>query len=148
MILPRDSKEFIASLNSANVKYLIVGGYALALHGLPRTTSDLDVFVEISAENADRLCAAIREFGFDSVGLQPKDFLSSDQVVQLGVRPGRIDVLTSISGVEFEHAWSNRVSVVWEGLPVSVIGKADLIANKRATGRPRDLTDVAELERS
>jgi len=139
-------REFIESLNSNEVEYLIVGAFALAIHGSPRYTGDIDILVRPSPANARKLTAVISTFGFSSLGLSTQDFLKPDQVIQLGRDPVRIDLLTSITGVEFEEAWEHRVITRLDGLPVPFIGKEDLIKNKRATGRTQDRADLEALE--
>jgi hypothetical protein len=146
MKLNKDLREFIALLNSTKVKYLIVGGHAVAFHGRPRFTGDFDFFVERSSENAERLAEVVSTFGFGALGLKQKDFLEPGIVVQLGRPPNRIDLLTSIDGVEFSVAWSRRLEGTIDDLPVTFISKQDLMANKRATGRPQDLADIEALE--
>lgn len=144
-MLSKDFKEFVALLNAREVEYLVVGGYAMALHGRPRNTGDLDVWVKSSPENSRRLMAVLEAFGFGAVGLTADDFLQPDGVVQLGYPPFRIDLLTGIDGVEFDDAWPNRRTFVHDGLPLHFIGLEDLKANKRASGRPRDLDDLEQL---
>ena len=145
MRLPKDLREFIALLNSHQVEYVIVGAYALAFHGHPRYTGDIDLLVRASAENAAKLEKVIREFGFGAAGLSAGDFLSADQVIQLGRPPNRIDLLTAITGVEFEEVWNDRIGAELDGLPVSFIGRESLIKNKRATGRTQDKADLEAL---
>jgi len=147
MKLDKNLREFIALLNSTKVNYLVVGGHAVAFHGRPRFTGDVDFFVERSAENAARLVDVVKAFGFGSVGAKAEDFLQPGMVVQLGRPPNRIDLLTSIDGVEFADAWRRKVAGDLDGIPVSFIGKQDLLANKRATGRPQDIADASELEK-
>ena len=146
MKLSKDLREFIALLNSTHVKYLIVGGHAVAFHARPRFTADFDFFVECSPENADRLQQVIGAFGFSALGLKAADFLQEGVVVQLGRPPNRIDLLTSIDGVKFSEAWGRRAPGELDGIPVYFISKEDLLANKRAVGRPQDIADAAELE--
>jgi hypothetical protein len=122
-----------------------VGGHAVAYHGRPRFTDDLDILVRRSPENARRMTAVLSAFGFASLGLTDQDFLNPDQVVQLGHPPHRIDIATSISGVEDRDLWSNRVPGIWEGSPVWWIDRASLVKNKRAVGRPKDLADLELL---
>ena len=145
MDLDPDFNEFVTSFIDNGVRFLIVGGYALAAHGLPRYTGDLDAWVWVDAENARRVVAALTSFGFGSLGLREADFAQSDLVVQLGYPPLRIDVLTSIDGVHFEAAWPRRMVITIDGHDVPFIGRDDLIANKRATDRPQDRVDVARL---
>jgi hypothetical protein len=134
-------------LNSHAVEYLIVGGHAVAFHGYPRLTIDLDFFVRPDRENARRLLAVLDAFGFGQVGLDEDAFTNPDKIVQLGLPPNRIDLLTGISGVSFEEAWPRRVAGLLDGLPVAFLGREELIKNKRASGRPKDLADVLEIER-
>lgn len=134
-----------ALLNSHRVEYLVVGGYAVAMHGRPRHTGDLDVWVRRSPENASKLMSVLREFGFGALGLEEGDFLKREQVVQLGYPPFRIDLLTDIDGVEFATAWSSRESFTHDGLTLNLIGLSDLKQNKQATARPRDMDDLENL---
>jgi hypothetical protein len=145
MKLPNDLREFIGLLNSHDVRYLIVGEYAVAFHGYPRTTGDIDFFVEVSEENAGKLIAVLDAFGFASLGLTRQDFLEPRTIIQLGHPPNRIDLVTSISGVRFEDAWQRRVSRLVEGLSLLVDDKPTLMANKAASGRPKDLADLDAL---
>jgi hypothetical protein len=140
-----DFRELLALFNAHHVEYLIIGGYALALHGAPRFTGDLDIFVPPEAANAQRILAALAAFGFASVGLTPSDFERPDQVVQLGVPPVRIDLITSITGVSGDEAWTGRVTGRYGDIPVSYIGRAQFVANKRATGRTKDVADLEVL---
>lgn len=144
--LTDDFVEFIECCTAREVRFLIVGGYALAAHGYPRATKDLDVWLMIDPENAARVVGALEDFGMGALGLTPQDFLEPDIVVQLGYPPARIDLLTSISGVTFEECWSNRVLVDVGELTVDFISAEDLIRNKRAAGRPQDLVDADTLE--
>jgi len=145
MKLPKDFREFIELLNSASVKYVIVGGWAVAYHGHPRYTGDIDFFVEASPDNARRIVNVLRRFGFAGLGLTEQDFVQSDRVVQLGVPPRRIDLVTGISGVPFEEAWSSKLAATLDGLPVYVVSQEVLLKNKAAAGRPQDQADIAEL---
>jgi predicted nucleotidyltransferase len=145
MSLPPDFKEFLRSFHSRGVEYLLIGGHAVAIHGHSRLTNDLDVWIARSPANAERVLAALRDFGFSSLKLQPADLQQPDQVIQLGVAPLRIDILTSVSGVDFAECWPSRQEAVLDGVPVHVIDARSLKANKRATGRPRDLDDLERL---
>lgn len=144
--LTDDFVEFIECCVAREVRFLIVGGYALAAHGYPRATKDLDVWLMSDPDNAERVVAALHDFGMGTLGLTAQDFLEPDIVVQLGYPPVRIDLLTSISGVTFEECWNNRLLVDVGGLPVGFISAEDLIRNKRAAGRPQDLVDADTLE--
>jgi hypothetical protein len=146
MAVPKDLKEFIESLNSHGVEYLIVGAHALAFHGFPRYTGDVDVLVRPTPGNAARVERVLVAFSFASLGLKAADFLDPGRVVQLGMAPNRIDLLTSITGVTFEEAWNQRVSGILDGIPVAFLSRETLIKNKRATGRTQDAADVEKLE--
>lgn len=145
MKLSRDFKEFIECFNANEVRYLIIGGYAVAHHGRPRYTKDLDIWVELGGENGLRIVEALKDFGFDSLGLKANDFDDPDTVVQLGYEPHRIDILTSAAGIDFGVAWSRQCCVDIDGVSVRVLGLTDLIANKQAVGRPQDLADVEAI---
>ena len=147
MGLQKDLKEFIESLNSKKAEYLVVGAHALAYHGHPRYTGDLDIAVRISSSNAKRVFEAVTAFGFGDVGLTEQDFLSSHQVVQLGVPPNRIDIIMSLDGLSFGEAWSARIETTIDGIPVHMMSREHLIRNKKATGRPQDLADIEALAR-
>lgn len=141
----KDFEELFACLTAHGVRALVVGGYAVAFHARPRYTKDLDIFVEPSAENAERLIQALEHFGFGQAGLKPADFSGAHRVVQLGVPPNRIDFITSIAGVTFEEAWAGRVAGKYGSQPVFYLGKAELIRNKRAAGRAQDRADLEWL---
>ena len=143
--MTKDFEELFACLRLRNVKALVVGGYAVAFHGQPRFTKDIDVFVEPSPENAERLLTALADFGFGGLGLTAADFATPGKIVQLGVAPNRVDLLTTIDGVTFAEAWHGRVSGHYGREAVDYIGRAELIRNKRASGRPQDLLDIEGL---
>lgn len=145
MKLPRDLREFIGLLNSENVEYAIVGGWAFGFYAHPRYTQDLDILIRATPSNAARVEIAIKRFGFASLGLVAADFLSSDQVIQLGQAPNRIDLLTSLTGVATEEIWTDLRAGELDGMPVFFLGRTALIKNKKATDRPRDRADVEEL---
>jgi hypothetical protein len=145
MASQQDFKELLELFNAHRVEYLIVGGYALAFHGAPRFTGDLDLLVNPSPDNATRILGALAAFGFGSLDLTPDDFTTPDRVVQLGVPPVRIDLLTSISGVSWEEARAGSVRGTYGGVAVDFIGRAQFVANKRAAGRRRDLADLEAL---
>ena len=142
----QDFKEFIESLNANHVRYLVVGGYAVALHGHPRYTKDLDIWVDCNIQNAQALVQALSQFGMGSLGLSEQDFLTPDQVVQIGYPPNRIDILVSISGVEFSDCFPKRVEVSLDGVIVNFIDLEHLKLNKQASGRMQDLADLESLE--
>jgi hypothetical protein len=144
-MLNQDFKEFVQSLNASRVRYLIVGGYAVAVHGHPRYTKDIDIWIEMSEENAHRLVQALDDFGFGSLGLQPADFLQPDQIVQLGYPPARIDLLTTLVGVDFDTCHASRVDVLIDDVVASFIDLENLKRNKRASGRLQDLADLENL---
>jgi len=142
----KDWREWLESLNASGVEYVVVGGIALAFHGIVRYTGDLDVLVHASAANAERVMLALRRFGFESLKLTEADFAKPDQVVQLGYPPSRIDILTSIDGVGWSQVSAGAVSGDYAGVPVRFISRDDLIRNKRATGRPQDAVDADKLQ--
>lgn len=144
--LPRDWSEFISLLLRHRVKFLLIGAHALAAHGRPRATLDLDVFVEPSLVNAHRLGAALLEFGFPDSAAQCEHLAEPDRMMRLGREPMRIDILNEISGVRWATAWRNRVAATIAGHRVSVLGLADFRRNKRASGRTKDLLDLALLD--
>ena len=146
MDLYRDFKELLESFNERDVEYVIVGGYALAHHGAPRYTRDIDLYVHSSPDNAARIIAALDSFGFGSAGLKAEDFEKPGQVVQLGFPPVRIDLMTSIDGVTWEQAIAGRSAGDYGGAPVWFLGRDEFIANKKATGRLQDLADAERLE--
>lgn len=145
MSLNRDFVEFIACLNGRGVEYLLVGGYAVAFHGRPRFTNDIGFWVRADPDNAQRVLAAIEDFGFGGLGLKPDDFSTPGRVVQLGVAPARLDIMTSIDGVEFAAAWPRRVESKHGETRLLVIHRDDLARNKKASGRPQDLIDLDTL---
>jgi len=145
MNLEDDLRGFIELLNALNVRYIIVGAFALAYHGYPRYTGDIDLFIERSPENALAILNTIRQFGFGDLDLSSEDFLQEDQVIQLGVAPSRIDLLTFLSGVEFQDAWATRVQGELAGLSVPIISRELLKKNKAASGRSQDIADLEHL---
>lgn len=145
MRLSKDLREFIESLNSHEVEFLIVGSYALAYHGMPRYTGDIDILIRPAVENANRVESVIERFGFASLGLKAADFLEPDQVVQLGQPPNRIDLMTTLTGVTFDEAWQDREPGDLDGIPVQFIGRRAFVKNKRSTGRLKDRADLDAL---
>ena len=140
-----DFKELLELFNAQGVEYLIVGGYALAFHGAPRFTGDLDLLVRPDPDNATRILSALKEFGFGSLDLSVGDFTAAGSVVQLGVPPVRVDLVTSMDGVSWRDAWSGKEEGTYGGTPVCFIGRREFIANKRAVARPRDVGDLEAL---
>jgi hypothetical protein len=145
-MLNPDFKEFAALLNSSGVEYLIVGGYALAAHGHPRYTGDLDFWIGTDGENAQRVLRALHSFGMGGLGVTVRDLTTPDQVIQMGYPPRRIDLLTGIDGVEFAACFARRMVVEVDGEPLNFIGLEDFKTNKRTTGRLQDLADLEALE--
>ena len=143
--LQADLREFIVLLNSHNVEYLLVGGHAVAFHGHPRFTGDIDFFIRTTPHNVQRVLDVLTEFGFGGLGISGHDLLEPGHVVQLGQPPNRIDILTSISGVDFDSAWEARVQTTMGDQPVPLIGWSELVRNKRAAGRKKDLADLEKL---
>lgn len=142
-----DYRDLLELFNAHSVEYLVVGAYALAFHGAPRFTRDMDLLVRPTKENAERVVTAIVEFGFSDSGLTTADFDRPDQVIQLGYDPVRIDMMTSLSGVSWEEAWDGRAAGECGGVPVQYLGREQYIGNKRAAGRLKDLADVEEIEK-
>lgn len=145
MEIQQDFKELLALFNAHKVEYIIVGAYALAFHGAPRFTGDIDILVRPMPENAKKILSALDDFGFGSVNLTIEDFQKSDHVVQLGHPPVRVDIVTSITGVSWEDAERGKQSGLYGDVPVFFLGKEQYIANKRATGRLKDRADLEAL---
>jgi hypothetical protein len=143
----RNFRDILFALSAEGAEFLIVGAYALAAHGLPRATGDLDIWVRPTPENARRVWQALLRFGAPLVSMDVKDFHDSELVFRMGNPPNQVDILMSISGVSFEEAWPNRIVREIEGISVSIIGRADQIRNKRSTDRPKDKLDADWLER-
>lgn len=146
MVLNQNFREFVGLLNEHEVRYLIVGGHAVAAHGHPRYTDDLDVWVECTPENARLLIQVLDDFGFSSLGLAENDFSEPDNVIQLGYPPQRIDLLTGLSGVSFKECYPARERFQHDGLTLAIIGLECLRKNKKAVGRHQDLGDLENLE--
>lgn len=143
--LPPDFKEFLQLLNSHNARYLLIGGYAVGYHGYPRATVDMDIWIAIHPENATRVAAALRAFGFDLPELNETLFLEKDKIVRMGIPPMRLEVLTSISGVEFNDCFDKRIVDSIDGVEVNIISLDKLKQNKKASGRYKDLNDLENL---
>lgn len=144
--MERDFVEMLSALNAAGADYLVVGAHALAAHGVPRATGDLDIWIRATPDNAGRVLEALRSFGAPLFDLSIEDLTRPEVVFQIGVVPVRIDLLTSISGVAFDEGWKGRTQASVEGVPFGVLGREELLRNKRATGRPKDLLDAQTLE--
>lgn len=143
--LTRDFREFLQCLNEHGVEYLVIGGHAVAYHGYPRATGDLDVWIAVSQENAQRMVGALRSFGFDLADLSPNLFLRDQRIIRMGIEPNRIEIQTGISGVEFSQVYPRRVVAELDGVSVNIIPLDDLKANKKASGRYKDLADLENL---
>ena len=144
-MLNPDYRDMLSAFANAEVDYLVIGAYAMAAHGHPRATGDIDLWVRSTSANANRVLEALSAFGAPLTAVDRNDFQTPDTVFQIGVSPRRIDILTTIEGVDFEEAWSERVAIEIEGLTVPVIGRKHLITNKRALGRQQDLADIERL---
>jgi predicted nucleotidyltransferase len=142
----QDFREFVELLIKHKVDYLIVGGYAVGIHGYPRYTGDLDIWLHNTPENADKILKVVNEFGFSTYGLTAADFTKPENIIQLGYPPLRIDLLTQIDGVGFDECFPNRKEVVIENLTVNFISYHDLLKNKKASGRNRDKDDIENLQ--
>jgi hypothetical protein len=147
MFVNADFSDLLRVFNARKVKYLVIGGYAVVQYAEPHFTKDLEVVVGTDSVNAESIYAALREFGAPLAGLTPTDFSEEGFFFQMGVPPVRVDVMMGVSGIRFEECWSRRVEVEFDGLPVFFISKRDLIAAKRAAGRPQDLLDADLLSR-
>lgn len=142
----KDFKEFVELLNANEVEYLVVGGYAVSFYGYPRYTGDLDIWINISKENIQKALKVIDDFGLASIGLTEKDFINPNTIIQFGFPPIRIDILLSIDGINFEEAFRNKNKINFNGLDINFIDIDDLIVNKKASGRYKDLDDIEHLK--
>jgi hypothetical protein len=143
--LPFDFKEFLRLLNDNDVEYLVIGGYAVGYHGYPRATNDIDIWIAINPENAKRMVTVLREFGFDTPELSPELFLQEQKIIRMGIPPMRIEVSTGISGVSFNECYAERIVETIDGVKASIISLHHLKANKKASGRHKDLNDLENL---
>ena len=143
--LPRDFQDFLRLLNANDIRYVVIGGYAVAFHGYVRYTGDLDIFVELSLENAGKLTRALREFGFDLPTVKPALFLRKGKIIRMGHEPMRLEILNEIDGVSFQECYRRRRIATLGGLKINFIALPQLLKNKRATRRQRDLADVEAL---
>ncbi|MDT4954613.1 MAG: hypothetical protein QOJ02_2751 [Acidobacteriota bacterium] len=143
--LPPDFKEFLRLLNARQVEYLLIGGYAVGYYGYPRATADMDIWIAINRQNAEKVVAVLREYGFDLPELSPELFLEEDRMIRMGVPPLRLEVITSISGVRFEECYAERVPVMVGDVEASLISLRHLKINKKASGRFKDLNDLENL---
>lgn len=146
-MLNPDYRDMLSAFADAGVEYLVIGAYALAAHGHPRATGDLDLWVRPTPDNAEQVMTALSAFGAPLMEMSREDFETPDTVFQIGVSPRRIDILTTIEGVRFDDAWPGRVEIEVEDVPVSVIGREHFIQNKEALGRPQDRADVERLRK-
>jgi hypothetical protein len=142
----QDFREFVELLNKHNAEYLIVGGYAVAIHGYPRYTGDLDIWLNPTKENVAKVLNALSEFGFSSLDIKETDLLKIGNIIQLGYPPVRIDLLTAIDGVDFDDCFNNKVDLEIDDINIKFLGKNDLIKNKQQSGRFRDLDDLRNLQ--
>jgi hypothetical protein len=144
--LPPDFKDFLLLLNANGIRYLVIGGYAVAFHGYVRHTGDLDVFVELSVENAEKLTRALRQFGFDLPRVKPALFLQKGKIIRMGYEPTRLEILNEIDGVSFQECYRRRRVADLDGLKINFIALPQLLKNKRASRRLKDLADVEALD--
>lgn len=147
MTLDQNFEDFVSLLNQHMVTYMVVGGYALAFHGKPRHTGDLDIWIDLSDDNAQRMVQVLADFGMSSLGLKHIDFLQKGGITQIGYPPLRIDILNEIDGVDFKQAYANKLMIDVDGLLINYISLDDLIKNKQASGRKRDVADVSALNK-
>jgi hypothetical protein len=143
--IPSDFREFLRLLHANHVEYLLIGGYAVGYHGYPRTTGDMDIWIAISRNNAEQVARTLVQFGFLADQVPPELFAVRDRIVRMGVEPMRLEITTSISGVAFARCYARRLQADIDGIPVSIISLADLKRNKKASGRHKDLEDLAQL---
>jgi len=143
---PRDFKEFLLLLNLNKIEYLVIGGYAVGYHGYPRATGDLDIWIAINEQTAMKMVDVLKDFGFNPPELQKELFLKEQKVIRMGVPPMRLEILTSIDGVDFKTCYNNRVIADLDDFKVNFISKDDLLLNKRSSGRPQDLVDFEKLQ--
>lgn len=143
--LPEDFKDFLKLLNSQDVEYLLIGGYAVGYHGYPRATADMDIWIATNPRNAKKVTEVIKEFGYDVPELSEELFQKEDQIIRMGVPPFRIEILTTISGVRFEECYANRIIDKFSGIEVNFISLKDLLINKKASARYKDLNDLEHL---
>lgn len=147
-MLNPDFREMLSCLKDEDVEFIVIGAYALAAHGLLRATGDIDIWVRNSSDNARRIIRALVKFGAPLSNISEQDFTSPDVVVQLGVEPSRIDLITGIDAIEFDDAWENKLSITIDELEIYILSKADLLKNKLATGRAKDQGDIAWLKKN
>lgn len=145
IVLPPDFKEFLKLLNEHDVRYLLIGGYAVSYHGYARATEDMDIWVAIHPENAHKIVNVLKDFGFDSPDLTVALFLQEDKIIRMGLAPIRLEITTSISGVVFDECYANRILDEIDGIIVSLIDLQNLKENKKASGRAKDLADLEKL---
>lgn len=145
--LPQDFKEFLQLLNEHDVKYLLVGGYAVGYHGYPRATFEMDIWIAISPHNAQKIVGVLQDFGFDFPELEMELFLEKDKIFRMGIPPMRLGILTTVSGVEFESCFENRIIAEFDDVQINLISLDDLKKNKRSAGRHKDLNDLENLPR-
>ena len=145
MNIQKDFEEFLRLLNAQSAEYVIVGGYAVAFHGYIRTTNDLDIFFRSSSENIGKIENALEKFGFPKGSVSLEEFYDQGSIIRMGVPPVRIEMINTISGLTFDEVWANKISDTYGEVNVSYIGFKDLVKNKRASGRPKDLADLDEL---
>jgi len=145
--LESDFLDFVRLCNHFEVKYLVVGGYAVGIHGYPRSTKDLDISIQLSDANADKMIQVINEFGFASLKLSKDDFMKPDFIIQLGHEPVRIDIINDLNGISFDEAWINKKIVDVSGEPVNFIGYNELLTVKAKAGRPQDIADIDKLKK-
>ncbi len=145
ILLPQDFKEFLQLLNSNQIEYLLIGGYAVSYHGYPRATADMDLWIAAEKKNAEKLVTALKEFGFDTPELSSALFLKANQIFRMGVPPLRIEILTSISGVNFKECFEERTIEIIDGVKVNIINLKHLKINKKASNRHKDLDDLEHL---
>lgn len=146
--LPSDFQDFLKLLNAHGVDYLVIGGYAVIYHGYPRATQDLDIWIAVQPENAKRMIKVLEEFGFGSPELTVEMFLKDSSIVRMGIPPIRIEITTRISGVDFQESYREKIVDDMDGIPVNIINLKNLLINKKASGRYKDLNDIEHLSQA
>ncbi len=146
MSLNRDFSELLSELNAGGARYLLVGGYALSFYGRPRATGDLDLWIDSTRENAETVFRVLANYGAPLEGVIPADFAKPGTVLQIGVSPNRVDILTSLSGLIFEEAWENRKPITFGDIPLFVLSETDFVRNKRSVGRAQDIVDADAIQ--
>lgn len=147
MPFEKDFIDFIELCNTHNVEYLVVGGLAVVVHGYPRFTGDIDIWMKMTEENADKMLSVIKDFGLASLKITKEDLLKENGVIQFGVRPVRVDIMNELAGLDFDEAYVKRKEVIWENIKINFIGLKELLVSKKVAGRKQDEADIQKLKK-